>query len=149
MTTFISREKKENLKFYVKIYIKILNLDIGSQRGERKRKLISQLLTVSCNLLFKVHPLGANSHTLSSVVIQSFLAAAGEARSHLTGVEASTTHIREHKAINKKVRASSTLPTSSWQSCNLLSWAVHACGHQAYHMAFHASQVTGKPLEFF
>ena len=54
---------------------------------------ISQFLFISCNSLFKVHPLDANIHTISSHIIQPFLVASRRARIHLSAVVASTTQV--------------------------------------------------------
>ena len=90
---------------------------------------ISQFFAVTCNSLFKVHPLDAESHTLSSCIIQPFLVASREARSHLTTVVASTTQVMSTEQSARRYNS---------QLCNLLSLAVHACGHQAYLMEFHS-----------
>ena len=54
---------------------------------------ISKFLFISCNSLFNVHPLGANTHTILSHIIQPFLVASRRARIHLTTVVASTTQV--------------------------------------------------------
>lgn len=53
---------------------------------------ISQLF-LSPVTLFKVHPLDANTHTISSHIIQPFLVASRRARIHLTSVMSSKTQV--------------------------------------------------------